>query len=77
MKRAVWIVSTAGLVALSYYLVAYRWDEVGGNIEAQVVIITPAFAVHHLLIRRRADRQHAQTVAAIGAADPSTKGAPG
>lgn len=71
MKRIAWAAAGLGLIALSYYLVAYRWADVGGNIEAQIVIVTPAFVAHHALMRRRADRQHAETRDAIAAAvDP-------
>lgn len=65
MKRAAWLAATAGLVALSWYLVVYRWADVAGNLEAQVVITTPAFAVHHVLMRRHTARLHAQTQQAI------------
>lgn len=68
MTRAAWAAATAGLVALSWYLIAYRWSDVGGNLEAQVVITTPAFAVHHVLMRRHTTRLHAQTQQAITAA---------
>jgi hypothetical protein len=61
LKRAAWVLATAGLLTLSWYLVVYRWADVAGNLEAQVVITTPAFVAHHLLIRRHVDRRHAET----------------
>ncbi|NUP47565.1 MAG: hypothetical protein HOW97_09680 [Catenulispora sp.] len=69
--RAAWAFAALGLVALSYYLVAYRWTDVAGNLEAQVVIVTPAFAVHHVLIRRHTARLHEQTQQAIADATAS------
>lgn len=72
MKRALWAAAAVALAALSYYLIAYRWADVGGNIEAQVVIVTPAFVAQHVLLRRHVDRRHAETHRALAAAaDPS------
>ena len=56
MKRTAWAAASTAIVALAVYLTAYRWADVGGNLEAQVVITTPAFVAHHLLIRRHIQR---------------------
>lgn len=61
MKRTAWAAASAAIAALAIYLVAYRWADVGGNLEAQVVIVAPAFVAHHLLIRRHINRRHAET----------------
>lgn len=60
MTRPWWVVLAVLLVALDVYLVGWRWSDVAGNIEAQFVIVTPAFVAHHVLMRRHADRLHAQ-----------------
>jgi hypothetical protein len=52
----------AGLLGLDAYLCAYHWADMVGNIEAQFVIVTPAFMGQHVALRRHADRQHAEQV---------------
>ena len=64
MKRLLGVVATLALLALDVYLCKYRWNDMLGNLEAQVVIITPAFVVSHVLHKRRSDRQHAERMAA-------------
>lgn len=56
-----WAALTAALVGLDVYFLGWRLAEVQGNVEAQFIIVTPAFIVQHLLMRRRVDRQHAET----------------
>lgn len=59
-----WLLLTAVLVAYDVYLLGWRLAEVQGNVEAQFVIITPAFVISHVLRRRRADAQHGELMAA-------------
>jgi membrane protein implicated in regulation of membrane protease activity len=65
----VWALLAALLLALDVYLVAWRWSDVGGNIEAQFVIVTPAFLLQHLALRRHVDKRHAQTEQRLDAQD--------
>lgn len=67
--RLRWIILAALLVALDAYLLLYRWQDVGGNIEAQLVIITPAFLLQHVALRRHVDRRHAETTERLDAQD--------
>lgn len=69
MKRWQWAVLSVLLIALDVYLVGWRWSDVGGNVEAQFIIVTPAFLVHHLVTKHRQDRQHAETQARLDAQD--------
>ena len=64
--RARWILLGLLLVALDVYLVGWRWNDVAGNIEAQFVIITPAFLLQHLALRRHVDRRNAETEQRLG-----------
>jgi hypothetical protein len=59
-----WLLAGLLLVAYDVYLFGWRLAEVQGNVEAQFIIVTPAFVVSHLLHKRRADRQHAERMAA-------------
>lgn len=67
--RLRWILAALLLVALDVYLVAWRWSDVAGNVEAQFIIVTPAFLAHHLAVRRRQDQLHAETQARLDAQD--------
>ena len=67
--RIRWILSALLLVALDVYLIAYHWADVGGNVEAQFIIVTPQFVALHVLSKRRADRHHAETQARLDAQD--------
>ncbi len=58
--RARWFLLAALLLALDVYLLAWRWADVAGNIEAQFVIITPAFLLKHLADRRNRRRHQAE-----------------
>lgn len=60
-RRWAWVLLGALLVALDAYLIAYRWADVAGNVEAQFIISTPQFVALHLLSKRRAERHHAET----------------
>ena len=62
MRRLRWVLAVVGLLAYDVYLLAFQLADIKGNVEAQFVIITPAFVVSHLLHRRRSDRQHAEQV---------------
>ncbi|MEZ0089918.1 hypothetical protein [Streptacidiphilus sp. EB129] len=65
MKRLYWVLAVAGLLGLDVYFLGWRLAEVQGNVEAQFIIVTPAFVVSHVLHRRRADRHHAEQLAAV------------
>lgn len=67
--RLRWITLAVLLVALDAYLLLYRWGDVAGNIEAQFVIITPAFLLQHLALRRHVDRRHAEVHQRLDAQD--------
>ena len=67
--RLRWILVALLLVALDVYLVGWRWNDIAGNVEAQFIIVTPAFLAHHLATKRRQDRQHAETQARLDAQD--------
>lgn len=62
MKRLLMVAAAAGLLLLDGYLCAFHWADMVGNIEAQFVIITPAFVGQHVALRRRQDRHHAEQV---------------
>jgi len=62
MTRNRWIAVVAALLALDLYLLVWRTSEVLGNCEAQVIIVTPAFVISHVLHRRDAARHHAEQV---------------
>lgn len=62
MTRTRWIAAVAALLALDLYLLIWRTAEVMGNVEAQFIIVTPAFVISHLLHRRDANRHHAEQV---------------
>jgi membrane protein implicated in regulation of membrane protease activity len=57
------------LMALDVYLVGWRWSDVGGNVEAQFIIVTPQFIALHLLSKRRAERHQAETQGRLDAQD--------
>lgn len=69
MTRWAWAVLAAGLVALDVYLLGWQWANVGGNVEAQFIIVTPAFIAQHLALRRHVDRRHAELHARLDAQD--------
>lgn len=48
------------VVALAIYLLLFRWADVGASSEAEIVILAPPLAAHHLLIRRRQDKLDAE-----------------
>lgn len=62
MKRLLMVAVVVGLLVLDSYLCTFHWSDMVGNIEAQFVIVTPAFVGQHVALRRRADRQHAEQV---------------
>lgn len=64
MRRR-WIVAAVALLALDAYLLIWQWKAVGGNVEAQFILITPAFIAQHFALRRHVDRRHAQTHARL------------
>ena len=61
IPRWAWALLAAALVALDVYLVGWRWGDVGGNVEAQFIIVTPAFIVQHFALKWHVDRRHAET----------------
>ncbi|MFB8182647.1 hypothetical protein ACFC8N_42990 [Streptomyces sp. NPDC055966] len=64
--RARWIAVALALVALDVYLLLEHWNDVAGNVEAQFIIVTPAFLIQHLALRRHVDRRHAETEQRLG-----------
>lgn len=62
MTRLRWVLPAAALLALDLYLLVWRTSEVLGNCEAQVIIVTPAFVISHVLHRRDAARHHREQV---------------
>jgi membrane protein implicated in regulation of membrane protease activity len=64
-----WVLLVAALVALDVYLIRWHWSDVAGNVEAQFILVTPAFIAHHLLLRRHLDRRHAETSGRLAAQD--------
>ena len=69
MTRTYWIAAAVLLVALDAYLLGWHWQDVAGNVEAQFIIITPAFLLQHLALRRHVDRRHAETTQRLDAQD--------
>lgn len=69
MTRARRTVGALLLVALDAYLIGWRWADIAGNVEAQFVIITPAFLLQHFALRRHVDRRHAETAQRLDAQD--------
>lgn len=67
--RLRWITPAVLLVALDAYLLLYRWNDVAGNVEAQFIIITPAFLLQHLALRRHVDKRHAEVHQRLDAQD--------
>lgn len=67
--RLRWITAALLLLALDAYLLAFHWQDVAGNVEAQFIIITPAFLIQHLALRRHVDRRHAETEQRLTAQD--------
>lgn len=68
-SRFGWVLLTAALVALDVYFLGWRLAEVQGNVEAQFIIVTPAFVISHVLHRRRAERHHQERMAAHAETD--------
>lgn len=67
--RARWIAAALLLVALDVYLIGWRWNDVAGNVEAQFVIITPAFLLQHFALKQHVDKRHAETEQRLDAQD--------
>lgn len=67
--RARWIAAALLLVALDAYLLAWQWPLVGGNVLAQIIIVTPAFIAQHFALKWHVDRRHAQTEQRLDAQD--------
>jgi membrane protein implicated in regulation of membrane protease activity len=62
-------VLAALLVGFDVWLCAYHWADMVGNLEAQFVIITPAFVVQHVLFKRHVDARHDETTERLDAQD--------
>lgn len=56
--RVRWLSLLLLLGALDVYLLGWHWSDVGGNLEAQVIIVTPTVITQHLLMRQHVDRRH-------------------
>lgn len=69
MKRAAWLAACLAVLAYDLYLLASSFPEVRANLEAAVIWATPALIAHHVLLRRHADRRHAETQARLDAQD--------
>jgi hypothetical protein len=69
MTRVLWIAAALLLMALDVYLLAWRWADVGGNVEAQFILSTPQFIALHLLSKRRAERHQAEVHARLDVQD--------
>lgn len=62
MKRYLWPAAIVLLAAFDVYCFAFQWSAVAGNTAASIIWTTPALATHHVLTRRRQDRQHRERV---------------
>lgn len=69
MPRWTWALLAGPLVTLDVYLIGWRWADVGGNVEAQFIIVTPAFLIQHAALRRHVDRRHAELHRRLDAQD--------
>lgn len=59
--QKLWVtLGSLAVVALAVWLLLFRWADVGASSEAEIVILAPSLAAHHLLIRRRLKRQAAE-----------------
>lgn len=67
MTRLWWILAALVVLALDAYLLVFHWPDVAGNLAASVIWGTPALVAQHVALRRHAERQHAETRAAIRA----------
>lgn len=64
--RARWIAAGLALLALDVYLLLWHWNDVAGNVEAQIIIVTPAFLIQHFALKRHVDRRHAEAEQRLG-----------
>jgi hypothetical protein len=71
VTRTWWILAALVVAALDVYLLTVHWTDVAGNLEASVIWGTPALVAQHVALRRHADRQHAETRAAIRDSQPT------
>lgn len=60
MNRFRWVAAVLLLGCFDAYCFVFQWSAVAGNTAAAVIWATPAFAAHHLLVRRRQDRHNAE-----------------
>jgi len=60
MTRNRWIAVVALAAGLSAWLLFFYWGALWPNLAASVIWGTPALSMHHVAIRRRQDRQHAE-----------------
>lgn len=58
MRRRYWVLAVVLLAAFDVYCLVFQWSAVAGNTAASIIWTTPAFVVHHVLMRRRQDRHH-------------------
>lgn len=58
--RLRWIAPGLLLVALDVYLLGWQWPLVGGNVLAQIIIVTPAFIAQHIALKLHVDKRHAE-----------------
>lgn len=69
VPRWVWAALALLLVTLDVYLLGWRWSDVAGNVEAQFIIVTPAFLIQHAALRRHVNRRHAELHRRLDAQD--------
>jgi hypothetical protein len=62
VTRNRWIAVVALAAGLSSWLLVFYWGALWPNLAASVIWGTPALSMHHVAIRRRQDRQHAEQV---------------
>lgn len=62
MKRFLWAAAALLLAGFDAWCFAEHWSAVAGNTAASVIWTTPALVAHHVLTRRRSDRQAAEQV---------------
>jgi 4-amino-4-deoxy-L-arabinose transferase-like glycosyltransferase len=69
VSRWWWLLVVAALVVFDLYLLIYRLSDVQGNVEAQFIIVAPAFLAKHWADVRHRNAQHAEVMARQDAHD--------
>lgn len=63
MNRFFWLAAVLALAGFDVWCFMDHWSAVAGNTAASIIWTTPVVAAHHLVTRRRQDRQHAEHMA--------------